>query len=276
MFLEQQSRYWRGHETSHDKHIGGKYMGLTLERLIFDPSDANNSPNIGAYLRAGSDGDQLTSTLISGKECLDVNVVGDADDGIFDEDSAHTSTDKGQHILAVRKDVQGSLVDADGDYGSLQLDSEGRLRTITDVDLLGDLTADGDVDNEDPLKMGSHAYDQSSVWGSVDAGDKANLASDVYRRIIMNDAPNLEIKASAVSVGLTAVNLTSTPIAGRMRINIQNNGDKSIFIGHAAVTTSTGIEVSKGSTLSMEIGEGINPYAISTAAAQDVRVLELG
>lgn len=54
--------------------------------------------------------------------------------GRFLEDAAHSSGDSGIHILAVRKDVEGSLVDTDGDYASLQVDENGRLRVVTDAD----------------------------------------------------------------------------------------------------------------------------------------------
>jgi len=56
---------------------------------------------------------------------------------------------------------------------------------------------------------------------------------------------------------------------------IQNNGTKPIFVGKTGVTTANGIEVSKGGTLTLEAGDAIGLFAISTAAAQDVRVLEL-
>ena len=49
---------------------------ITLERLDFDPSAPGDGPNIGSYLRAGTDGDLLSSTLNSGKESLDVNITG--------------------------------------------------------------------------------------------------------------------------------------------------------------------------------------------------------
>src|SRR3990172_5473169 len=49
---------------------------ISLERLEFDPANPADGPNIGTYLRAGNDGDQLTSTLTGGKEALDVNIAG--------------------------------------------------------------------------------------------------------------------------------------------------------------------------------------------------------
>jgi len=54
--------------------------------------------------------------------------------GRFLEDSAHASGDAGLHILAVRNDTEGSLVDTNGDYAPLQVDASGRLRVITDID----------------------------------------------------------------------------------------------------------------------------------------------
>jgi hypothetical protein len=55
------------------------------------------------------------------------------------EDSAHGSGDQGIMGLAVRNDTEGSLVDTDGDYAPLQVDSSGRLRVTTSVDIDDDL-----------------------------------------------------------------------------------------------------------------------------------------
>lgn len=55
-------------------------------------------------------------------------------DAEYAEDSAHTSGDVGLQILAVRQDTLASSVDTDGDYGSLKLDSLGRLYTTTVIE----------------------------------------------------------------------------------------------------------------------------------------------
>jgi hypothetical protein len=46
------------------------------------------------------------------------------------EDDAHNSGDKGVMLLVVRKDAEGALAGADGDYSPLQLDDKGNLRTV--------------------------------------------------------------------------------------------------------------------------------------------------
>lgn len=191
------------------------------------------------------------------------------------EDAAHSSGDQGIMGLAVRNDVEGSLVSADGDYAPLQVDSLGRLRIIGDLDVVGNV-GDDDADSGNPLKVGSRSHFASAALAALSAnGDRADLLSDAYRRIYINDAPNVGMVAAAVSVGLTEVALPASPLAGRTRMLIQNNGNKPIFVGPTGVTTSTGIEVSKSSTLALEAGQFLALYGISTDAAQDVRVFEL-
>jgi hypothetical protein len=71
----------------------------------------------------------------------------------YAEDSAHSSGETGQFVLAVANHTEGALHSADGDYAALQVDDQGRLRVISDIDLLSGLVADDAVDTENPLKM---------------------------------------------------------------------------------------------------------------------------
>lgn len=136
--------------------------------------------------------------------------------------------------------------------------------------------ADNAADSGNPIKIGSRAYDGSSALAALDAGDRADMLSDLYRRIFINDAPNVSVANAAFSVDTTAggVALGSNP-AGRTRILIQNNGDKSIFVGAGTVTAANGLEVAKGATLALEAGEALALKAIAESGTQDVRVLEL-
>ena len=49
----------------------------------------------------------------------------------YAEDTAHVPGDAGTMPLAVRKDVAGSLVNADNDYSPLQVDEDGKLRVTS-------------------------------------------------------------------------------------------------------------------------------------------------
>lgn len=51
------------------------------------------------------------------------------DDTVKAEDAAHSSGDKGLHVLGVRNDTLAALAGADGDYASLQVDKNGGLYT---------------------------------------------------------------------------------------------------------------------------------------------------
>lgn len=300
---------------------------LTKDRLIFDPADTVESDNIGAYVRAGSDGDLVSSTNVGGKEGLDVNLINTAELGLYAEDSAHVSADPGQFVLAVRNDTEGSLVSADGDYAPLQVDASGRLRVIADLDvtnlsekaedsahvsadvgnfvlavrqdsLASSVSADGDygafklnadgalwvapvgnvaddaADSGNPVKVGSRAV--SGALAAVSAtGDRADLLSDMYRRVWINDSPNIGAASVAVTVGATEVALPTTALAGRRRMMIQNVSSNDIYVGPTGVTTSSGLRVSKGSTLSIEIGEDVLLYGIAGSAGNSVRVFEL-
>lgn len=229
---------------------------LTLEKLSFDPADVAAGPSIGSY--------QIDAAG---------NVLSPADQGVHAEDSAHVSGDSGVQVLVVRKDAAGSLVSADGDYAPLQVDASGQLRTVTS---LSSAVADDAADTENPIKVGSHAMDDQTALSAVTAGDKADLISDEYRRVVINDAAHIGVLSSAVTVGTSAVALPASALAGRTRIMIQNRGGQSVFVGHSTVTTSTGIEVTKGATLALEAGPAVAFYAISGSAGNDVRVIEFG
>lgn len=300
---------------------------LTKDRLIFDPADTGLSDNIGSYLRAGSDGDLLTSTLIGAKESLDVNIAGSTGLGIYAEDDAHVSGYSGQFILAVRRDADTTMVSADGDYSPLQVDENGRLKVVADIEvangfekaeddahvsgdigsfslgvsqatLASSVSADGDyaafkvnsrgalwtapvgtvaddaADTENPVKVGSRAV--SGALAAVSAtGDRADLLADMYRRVWINDSPNIASLTTVVTAGLTEVALPATNLAGRRRMFIQNTSDKDMFIGPTGVLTTTGFRIAKGATLSLEIGQNIDLFVITTAAAKDVVVFEL-
>lgn len=253
---------------------------LTKGQMIFDPSDAADSDNIGAYLRAGSDGDLVSSTLIGARESLDVSVglasANQDEFGIFAEDAAHTTADLGQFVLAVANHTEGALHDTDGDYAALQVDSTGRLRTVTDLDLSGDLVADDDpIGTEDPLLVGHVAHDTSAALDAVSADDdKAQSTSDLYRRQMVNISPNVSVVNSTVTVGATEVAVPASNAAGRTRMFIQNHGNDSVYIGATGLATTDGFEIPKKSTFSCDAGEAIALFAIAGSAGNVVRVLE--
>ncbi|TXH10647.1 MAG: hypothetical protein E6R04_04760 [Spirochaetes bacterium] len=189
------------------------------------------------------------------------------------EDSAHASGDIGTYILGVRQDTLANSTSADGDYGSLKLDSLGRLWTNAAVS--GDV-ADDAADSGNPLKIGTKAI--NGALTAISAGDdRANAISDMYRRLWVTSAPNAAGSNAAVSVDTTAGGVTvfATPIEGRMEVEVQNLGNKAIYLGFGTVTSSNGIRVAGGATWSRELGPDVILKAIADSGTQDVRVMQL-
>lgn len=206
--------------------------GLHLERLEFDPASPAAGPNVGAYLRAGSDGDKLTSTLLSGKEALDVNIAGSDIDITVDLD-------------------------------------------------LDDLVADDEVDTEDPLKIGSRSIAQSSVLAAISAaGDKANAISDLYRRIYTTSAPGVgwsAVSGTTSGTPSTATQVDTAKQAGRQYWMFQNQStSKEMYLGPSGVSEASGIEVGKGATQVMSMGQALDLYVICGTASQPYRFVQVG
>lgn len=308
---------------------------LTLDRVLFDPADTADSSNVGAYLRAGSDGDLLSSTNVGGKEGLDVNVINasitTSNTANYAEDSAHADADVGTFVLAVRNDnFATSLTSADGDYSPIAVDEKGRVFVVADLDvtnsaekvedtaaanadvlaaiavvrqdtLSSSVSADGDygwakmnsvgalwtapvgtvaddaADTQNPVKVGSRAFGGGVLSAVSATGDRADLLSDLYRRVYINDAPSIAVQSTKVTVGATAVALPTTALAGRTRMIIQNISSNKVWIGPSGVTTSgstIGLELGKGNSLSLEAGQNVTYYAIAAGAGNDVAVFE--
>lgn len=200
----------------------------------------------------------------------DISVVTGSDKA---EDAASASGDIGTFVLAVTQATLAASVSADGDYAAFKLDSIGALWTHPTSQV-----ADDDAFSEKPLAIAGKAFGAASALAALSAsGDKSNLLMDLYRRVYINDAPNIGAVSTAAAVTNSSASLV-TAMAGRTRILVQNqSASKSIFLGASGVTTSTGIEVTKGGTLALELGQGVALFAIAaTAGPHDVRVLELG
>ena len=279
---------------------------LTLERLIFDPADQANSPNIGAYITA-DDGTLISATGTS----LDVNLTNSLSIDLDGEYSGgNTNPDNVGMIVHSRAaspgDTEqlfrstGGTLNADAlvaanihaiDVGSFlhgyngatwdRINSSSGALDINfasqDADIaidISDLVADDAADAGGSLKVGSRAIDGALSAVSA-SNDRADQISDMYRRQYVNNSPNIAADVNAVTVGVTQVSLSATPLGGRTSVMIQNNGNKPIFVGPTGVLTTTGIEVFQGGTLSLDLGEDVELFAISGTAGQDVRVLEL-
>ena len=191
------------------------------------------------------------------------------------EDAVHGSGDQGIMSLAVRNDVEGSLAGTDGDYAPLQVDSSGRLRVIGDLDVVGNV-ADDAADSGNPLKIGSRANFGAAMTAISASNDRADLLSDEFRRVWVNDTPNASFATTKPAILTTQIAIAPSAISSRRRVLIQNLSNRHIYIGPTGVTVATGIRVAKGAMLEIPWGEDLDLFGIGdTGISADVRVLEI-
>jgi hypothetical protein len=84
----------------------------------------------------------------------------------------------------------------------------------------------------------------------------------------------------SLATGQTTVGVTATYIAtglvGASWITLHVDGNENIFIGGADVTTGTGFEVHKGSTLTVWLPETDKLYAVVTSGTHTLTWMQSG
>jgi len=205
--------------------------------------------------------------------------------GIYLEDSASASGDKGIGILAVRNDVEGSLVSADGDYGHLQLDALGRLRVAADISVTNGFEkledsahSSGDVGGYILSVRQDVLASSTSANGDYQSFKTDSLGSLWVRESAAAPAPNTSFLVTSTNVDNTVggTAIPATPLAERKSIIVQNLGTKEMFIGPTGVTTTTGLRIAAGGNVELEVGPGIALFAIgSSATALPVKTFEI-
>lgn len=269
------------------------------QKLIFDPADAADSDNIGSYL-LDSAGTALTSTLVGSDQALDINLVQsvaltvtatDLDIRDLTHVSDSVKVGDGTDLLAVNADgsinsvvtatdldirdlsaSQDNVAISDG-TDTLAINADGSIN----VNLSDDNVADDAADSGNPIKIGGHAYSTASVLDAADADDRVNLATDLYRRVLVSDIMGVALEHSVVTVGATAVTLPASALAGRKKVTVQNVSANPIWVGKSSVTTSgatRGLKLEKGAEASFNLSAGVVLYGIAAGAGNDVLVFE--
>jgi hypothetical protein len=242
--------------------------------FVYAEDSAHASGDSGAFMLAvRNDGGATSLTSADGDSAIAVDEFGrvltvGSSVTAYAEDSAHTSGDQGDFILAVRQDTLSSSTSADGDYAAFKVNSLGALYTSP----VGNV-ADDAADSGNPIKVGSRA--ESGALTAVADGDRADLLSDSFRRIYVNNSSNISVEDTAVLVGTSATALPASNLTGRKKIYVQNLANAPIFLGGSGVTTSNGIRIAAGAVWEDEVGDDVNLFAIKAAGTADVRVLEL-
>lgn len=236
------------------------------DKIVFDPANAAETDNIGAYVRA-EDGTLITHTTDGAKERLDVATGIEKNSG-----DAYTLGDRGAAVWAV---------DPAGDYAPLRVNADGELLVDVQVTTGADKAEDSAHASGDVGSYVLSVREDTLTTSTSASGDYQSFKTDslgaLWTRVTEIPQPSgfTATTFNNVPVGLTATPVPASALANRKKIQIQNIANKEIFIGFDnTVTTSTGLRLSPGSFYEIELGAGVSVYAISTAAAQNLRYAE--
>lgn len=269
-------------------------MSCVTNRLVFDPTSTLSSHNVGAYVRAGTDGDLIGSETLnalewlrtsgpiidsSGNEvavtsnALDVNIAAATGLAIYAEDSAHTTADDGQFVMSVRVDdltavPAGALAGTELDYQAFITGPNGELLIGADQLDIDDLNATDDAVSA-WTKDGS-GNSIGSTAGSLDVNVTNSIDLD-------DDLADTAIQTESVAVSTTAVNAVTSLLAARKHLGLANEGNKSLYFGPTGVTTANGFPLHPGMQQVWRIGPSVTPQIIGEtgASAEDLRNIQL-
>jgi hypothetical protein len=255
-------------------------MSAFTGSLVFDPTATDDSSNVGAYVRAGSDGDLIASQTIAAEEWLNTAsaLFDSAGNGItstggaldvnfasgtvalaseYDEDAAHTSGDKGQFTLGIRVDdlsaVPASvLAGTEGDYQGLISNASGALY-VAGVDF--------DIRSLDAATDNVAISDGTDTLG-INADGSINITDNGGSLTV--DATDLDIRdltAASDSVAAWLSDGSGNAIGsttGSLNVHVANAGDIDIdddLADTAIENTATAVSTSAVNVVSSALAD---------------------
>jgi hypothetical protein len=214
------------------------------KHLVFDVTDSTtelHSDNVGAWTRAGTDGEKIDSTT----NALWVHLK--ASDVAINVELDHTDGDSvqigdGTDVLAINGD------------GSINV-----VATATNLDIR-DLTH-----VSDSVKIGD-----GTDFVAVNGDGSINVVTTTD-----NALANTAISNEANAVAASEESLVTSILSSRKYLFTFNNGNKAVFLGTTGVTSANGYPMYPGMGYEFRAGASIDMKAISEAGSQDCRNLQL-
>jgi hypothetical protein len=271
---------------------------MAKNRLIFDTTDANTmseTDSVGAYVRsddgtlithhniasgdhldvfsalADGAGTALTSTLVSGDQALDVNMVNAISidvDGVYNG-ATNLNPDNVGSIYHTR-------AAAIGDTQQIERTTAGAVATIASANL-SDINAidtnsflyaiDDSNGNAEPLERDNTSGGLNVHFAGQD--NDFNVSDAALANTAIANAVN------TLAVASTAEDVVAAPLANRKYLFIYNNDNRTMFIGATGVTAADGFPVDPGSVIEMRAGAAVDIEWVSPKVSHDMRTLEL-
>lgn len=238
----------------------------------------NNGPNYGARVNAA--GELLVSAAVTGG-----TFTANAEKA---EDAPHSSGEVGNFVLAVRRDAHSTMVDADGDYAPLQVNSTGQLKVSihpgpSDIPIdiaaqsLGDVSVDlATVSTNLPVIQATHANLNATV--RVQDGNGTGLMDIIQNgdSVLGNHlGPTVmaEVTDSPVAQGGEWDHLRMSEAGG---LYVSNIGGTITVVDTLNVTPGTGVtSLGKPADGSFVIGAG-HVGVMALSVRRDVAASQVG
>lgn len=278
------------------------------DHLMFDTTDATtiaDTDSVGAFVRAGTDGDLISSTNVGGKEGLDVNLINASivvtatdldirDLTQADEITVYQGTDPWV-VSATDLDIrdldhsQDNVAIAQGG-NTMVVNADGSINVNADIDIVNGAEkaedaahASGDI-GQYVLAVRQDSLASSTSNDGDYASLKVNAAGALYvnveNTITVNDAAlaatAIANAANALDVADTAEAAVASALANRKYLWIYNNDNSKVYIGSSGVTAANGFPVSPGSYMELRCGAAISPFFVGQSGkVPEIRTMEL-
>jgi hypothetical protein len=164
--------------------------------------------------------------------------------------------------------------------------SDNQMKVNADGSINVDVSGGGGASNVNLIEVGGAAIalGQTTMANSIPVKIASNQSPISISGTISGtvDSTLLGLNAfqtSQYTIGVTAIQITPTPLAGRSSISIKvtTTGMAMIYIGNSnAVTTTTGFPMVSGDNIQMDLTTSQSIYAISNMAGQLLYALEIG
>lgn len=243
-------------------------MGLGLDRLLFYAEDsAFTSGDEGQFVLSVVQSTLASSAADGDYAAFKVNLKGELYSIDTDGNALLTTIDADTGNIAT------SVASIDSDTTTIAGDTTSIDATLTSL-----AKAEDSVAGSGDFGIMNLAVRNDSMSALAANGDYIPLTTDANGALFVSasfSVPNAAIASAAVTVGTSEIELPGTPLAGRDTVTIQNRGTSdSIYVGPTGVTTATGLEIGKRSSMTLELGPSVDVFGISGTASQNVRVFE--
>ena len=216
-------------------------------------------------------GNRYLDTTSKGIRVVTVNAAGTIVTLAHAEDVAHASGDLGYMLLAIRSDTAAALAGTSGDYIPLIVDASGRLHVINSALEKAEDAAHTSGDSG-VMALGVRTDTPAALAGTT--GDYIPMMMDAsgYLYVKAREPSGISDGSKAVTTAGSEVTLVASSTACRsVTIQAKRANTGYIYVGGATVASTSGVELSPGDSISLNIDDLVKVYIDSSVNGEGVQ-----